>query len=455
MRHLVLATVVALVVHVSPLAHGATWRAGVARAVITPDRPMWMSGYAGRNKPGVQKLHDLWAKALVIEDAAGQRAAIVTLDLVGIDRATSLDIRQAIEKQHKLSKAQVALCTSHTHTGPVVGDNLMSMYFLSPEHQRLIRQYTKRVTKTVVRLVGDAIKDLELCDLSQGSDEATFGVNRRNNRESDVPKLREADQLRGPVDHTVPVLRVATKAGKVKAIVFGYACHATTLSFYQWTGDYPGFAQLELEKRHPGASAMFWAGCGADINPLPRRKVELAEGYGRQLADAVDRALKKELANIRPDLDTRYREVDLRYDKLPTVDDLKRAAASTNRYERSRATRLLADIKRDGELTKTYPCPVQTWRLGDDLSWVFLGGEVVVDFAIRLKRELGAESTWVVGYANDVMAYIPSERVLREGGYEGAGAMVYYGLPSKWAVGVESAVVQAVHEQVKSLKADE
>jgi len=82
------------------------------------------------------------------------------------------------------------------------------------------------------------------------------------------------------------------------------------------------------------------------------------------------------------------------------------------------------------------------------LKWVFLGGEVVVDYALRLKRELSPHTTWVAGYANDVMAYIPSRRVLLEGGYEGGGAMVYYGLPSAWTVEVEKQIVARVRSQV-------
>jgi len=93
---------------------------------------------------------------------------------------------------------------------------------------------------------------------------------------------------------------------------------------------------------------------------------------------------------------------------------------------------------------------VQTWRLGDGPHWVFLGGEVVVDFAGRLKSELGPGRTWVVGYCNDVMAYIASRRVLAEGGYEGAGAMVYYGLPAPWAPSSEDAIVAAVRGQVEA-----
>ena len=301
----------------------ADYKAGVARVAITPTHPMWMSGYASRSKPGVDKVHDLWAKALAIEDGKGHRAVLVTLDLVGIDRDTSLAIRNDLKAKHNLALSQIALCTSHTHTGPVVGDNLMSMYFLTPPHRKAVADYTGQLKRDVVRIVGEAIKDMRPARLSYGVGEATFAVNRRNNRESDVPRLRAEGQLRGPVDHSVPVLRVTTGDDQLRAIVFGYACHATTLAFYQWSGDYLGYAQIALEERHPGATAMFVAGCGADINPLPRRRLELAQDYGRQLADAVDKVLADAMQPVAGELTTRYTEIDLQFDTQPTEETMR------------------------------------------------------------------------------------------------------------------------------------
>src|SRR5690606_36357076 len=147
----------------------------------------------------------------------------------------------------------------------------------------------------VATVADEAIARLAPAEVAWGEDQADFGVNRRNNPEKDVPRLRAEDKLKGPIDHSTPVLRVRDETGKLVAAVFGYACHATVLADQHWSGDYPGYAQRTFEAKHPGTVAMFWAGCGADINPLPRRKVELAEAYGAKLADAVDRALAGEM----------------------------------------------------------------------------------------------------------------------------------------------------------------
>src|SRR5205085_458145 len=142
-----------------------------------------------------------------------------------------------------------------------------------------------KLRSNLIAVADDALKALAPAKLSWGNGEATFAVNRRNNKEAEVPRLQQLGELTGPIDHQVPVLRVTDSEGKIKAIVFGYACHSTVLSFYKWSGDYPGFAQLDLEQRHPGVVAMFWAGCGGDQNPLPRRTVELAHKYGDMLAE--------------------------------------------------------------------------------------------------------------------------------------------------------------------------
>ncbi len=428
-----------------------SWQAGVATKIITPPQFMWMSGYASRDKPAQGKIHDLYAKALMLQDPSGKACVVVTLDLVGIDRKTSQTICEAIQKSLGLERSQVALATSHTHSGPVVGTNLLAMYSLDDANQKLVQDYTSFLIDSVVSVAEEAKTSLAPAILKAGEGQATFAVNRRNNREADVPMLRESGSLVGPVDHDVPVLSVRTPDGKLKAILFGYACHATVLSGMDWCGDWPGFAQAELEKNHPGTVALFWAGCGADQNPLPRRTVELAQEYGRQTAAAVDRALAGPMTPVTGSLKTVYREIDLALDTLPTKEQVENDLKSSDVYIARRARWLMKKIAEDGKLSPTYPYPVQTWAIGNATTLTYLGGEVVVDFAVRLRSELPGAHNWIAGYSNDVMAYIPSRRVLMEGGYEGASAMIYYGLPTIWSTDVEEHIVRTVHELRKEL----
>ena len=270
------------------------WQAGAGRVRITPVQEMWMAGYGSRARPAEGKATDLWAKALVLDDGKGNRGVIVTLDLVGIDREIAGKVCVRLKKELGLERHQISLCTSHTHSGPVVGQNLAPLHYaiLDPEQQELIDDYAEGLPKRVSMAVKGAIDVLAPVKVQWGSGKAVFAVNRRENKPyGAVPDLRARGALKGPVDHDVPVLSVRGEGGELRAVLFGYACHATTLSFQQWNGDYPGYAQIALEKAYPGSTALFWAGCGADQNPLPRSSVELAERYGRDLARAVQDVL--------------------------------------------------------------------------------------------------------------------------------------------------------------------
>jgi hypothetical protein len=447
-----LCLIVLLLAAISIRAEVPSWKAGAAKVKITPEKPMWMSGYASRDKPAEGTRQDLWAKAIVLEDTSGMRVCLVTLDLVGIPRDLSTAVCDELLKKYKLPRECVCLSVSHTHCGPVVGQNLGTMYFLDEENQKLVIAYERSLRTKIVDVVAAALDNLAPADIAWGRGQAGFAVNRRENKEADVPKLRESGQLKGPVDHDVPVLSVRDKASKLRAVVFGYACHATVLSFFQWCGDYPGFAQAALEKAHPEAVALFFAGCGADQNPLPRRKVELAEEYGQRLAAAVDDVLGAPMIAVKGKLAATYAEVPLAFGDLPSRDQLLKDAENRDKYVASRAKLMLKQMENKGSLSGTYPYPVQAWGVGSDLTLVALGGEVVVDYSLRLKKELGREGTWVMAYANDVMAYIPSLRVLKEGGYEGATAMVYYGLPTVWGPKVEETIVNTVRTQVKKVR---
>jgi neutral ceramidase len=301
-----------------------------------------------------------------------------------------------------------------------------------------------------VAMIGKALANLAPATLRVGQGRTTFAVNRRNNPEAKVPELIEKGALKGPVDHTVPVLTVTGKDGKRVAILFGYACHPTTLSFTKWCGDYPGFAQVALEKNHPGAAAMFVNTCGGDQNPLPRRRVELCEKYGAMLATAVEEALKGEMKEVSPGLRLAFAYVDLPYEKVITRKELEAATKDANAIKKRWAERLLKKLDGGEAFAATYPYPLHAWKLGDTLM-IGMGAETVVDYALRFKAKYG-RATWVLGYADDMIAYIPSRRVWAEGGYEGGPNLFEYGRPAlRWAGDVEERIAAAVEKLVKEV----
>jgi len=428
----------------------AAYKAGVASKVITPPDGLWMAGYAGRNKPNEGKVHDLFVKAVAIEDPAGGKLVLVTSDLIAIPRSLSVAVADEVKKRTGLARERLMITASHTHCGPVVKDSLTDMYDMPAEQHKKIAANTEKIREGMIEVIETALKDLKPARLSQGNGTARFAINRRESKKDSIVIGLNPD---GPVDHDVPVLRVETPEGKLRAIVFGYACHNTTLDFYQYCGDYAGFAQAALEKKHPEAVAMFWSGCGGDANPNPRRTLELAEKHGKALAESVEGVLAGKLTPVRGACDARYATTPLPLGTPITKEQITADLLSKQFAVRKRAERFTKILEGGGKLDVEYPhYPVQVWRLGDDILWVGLGGEVVVDYALRLKKELPGKPVWVTAYANDVMAYIPSERVLKEGGYEGNSSMIYYGFPAKWKAGLEDRIVGKASELAKEVK---
>jgi neutral ceramidase len=421
------------------------WKAGVARVVITPKQPMAMAGFASRNHPSEGTLHDLWAKALALEDAKGKKAILITTDLLGFPKDVSNHIRDRIKTKFGLERDQIILNSSHTHSGPVLQDALTDIYVLDAEALEKIKQYSLALEDQIVKLAGDALGKMEPAALYSQNGVTRFEVNRRNNPVNTLTKVTE---LKGPSDHAVPVIKVVNKKGELKAIAFGYACHNTVLEGYQWSGDYAGFAQIEVEKYHPGTTAMFFQGAGADQNPLPRGTAPLAKQYGRELAAAVDRVIEEDMRKLPATLSTAYSEIDLPLGAIPDKEELSKIAKTTPvAYQKRWAERMISKLDKGEQLIRSYPYPVQVWSIGGQ-ALVALGGELTVEYAIITKQMFGQDA-FVLGYSNDVMTYIPSCSILQEGGYEGDAARMVYGMPGKWDVTVENRILNEIVKQAE------
>ncbi len=433
------------------MADGPTWKAGTAKAVITPEAPMYLAGYGGRDQAATGTLHDIWVKVLALEDAEGRRGVIITTDVCGVSRAAFEAVTEEAEKRYGLDKSQVLLCYSHTHTGPALRECLQDYCDWNEEERGRILEYSLRLEKTIVEKIGEALEDLGPATLEATEGRAEFAVNRRENTEAEVPKMRaEGTPLKGPVDHDVPILAVKDAGGNLKAIFFGYACHATTLATTEWSGDFCGFAQIELEKNHPTATALYNMTCGADINPIPRRDIELCKKYGHELAQGVEKALAGKMRPVEPRLRTAFTYVSLDYDAVLTEEQLKEAAKLSHVYDRW-ARRMIEKLKQGETFDTSWPYAVQVWRLGESELWINLAGETVVDYSINLKRQFGP-NTVVRGFCHELTAYIPSLRIWNEGGYEG-GFLGEYGHPAmRWKPDVEQRITDAVAELVDQVK---
>ena len=426
----------------------AEFQAGVARVRITPLTPYWLSGYAARTNPAPTVLQDLWAKALALRDPAGHRAVFVTMDLIGLPPEVTAEVVRRAGRQQGLSPAELLLNCSHTHCGPAVGSNLSVLFDFSPEDARRVEEYTRGLTESLVWVIGEALRNQAQARLSVGSGSVGFAVNRR------APSgngFRIGVNTNGPIDHTVPVLRVSAPDGQLRAVLFGYACHNTTLGgdIYQINGDYAGHAQAALEQAHPAATALFMQLCGGDQNPNPRGTVTLARQHGESLAAEVGRVLSSAMRPVHPAI--RSASLETRLDFAPHTranfeDELK----SPDKFRQRRARLMLAAYDK-GQPVRQLTYPVQALRLGEEITFLGLGGEVVMDYNLRARREFGGENLVVCGYCHDVSCYIPSQRVLHEGGYEAVDSMIYYGQPGPFADTVEEKIFATIHETLNRI----
>jgi hypothetical protein len=419
---------------------GAILRAGLAKVDITPRGAIWMSGYAARTRPSEGVLEPLWAKALAIESSPGGRIVIVTTDLVGIPRELSDDVAAKLKKQYGLNRSQLLINASHTHTGPVVWPNLRNLTVFPDGEQEKLLDYRNSLAEALVSAAGAALRDLSPATIEFGEGAAGFAANRRT-----------AINPNGPVDHRLPVLKIADPAGRIRGIVFGYACHNTTLTgeFHQLSGDYAGFAAEAVQQRHPGSTALFVMLCGADQNPNPRSSLELARQYGNVLADEIEKVIAARMTPVNGPVRTAFRLAELRF-----------APRSRQDFEAELKSKVPAQARRGEMMLKALDAgkklggldyPVQAVRFGKTLTLLTLGGEVTVDYGLRAQREYSGEPLITAGYSNDVMCYIPSARVLREGGYEAVDSMFYYAQPGPFAEDVEERVFASIRQVMKSV----
>ena len=430
------------------------WKAAAAKTVITPQEPMYLAGFAGREVPAESTAMDLFAKSLAIQDSKGTRFVMVTLDLVEVTH----QLREAVAKQVKakfdLPEKSLLMNCSHTHCGPELKyTELEFMGLTDPLRKERCLRYNAFLTEKIVSIVGEALKALAPATISYGHARCGFAMNRRlkSDKPAGDPYLNSPNP-EGLVDHDVPVLTVTTAENKLSAVVFGYACHNTSMSIKQWHGDYAGHAQAMIEEAHPGTIALFMMGCGGDQNAYPRFSPIFSMRHGQSLATAVEAAIDAKPKTISGPLRIDWQTTRLEYESMPTAADLEKRLETSKDYDRKWDERRLFALKR-GELRDHYDYPVQVVRFGEDLTFVGLSGETCVDYSLRLKREFtGPGQLWIAGYCNDVLAYIPSKRVLKEGGYEAYRSIIYWSNPlhpEKFADTLEDRIIGKVHEMWK------
>lgn len=394
--------------------------AGAAQVDITPDGPIRLAGYGSRTDPTADIKQRLTAKALAFGADGNRPAVLITAELVGVTRQMSEEVARRLHKAG-IERAQLAIAATHTHNGPALTGSLPRIFAapLPPDQQLAVDRNTSRIIDAFERVALAALADRRPARVSWSVGRAAFAANRRVI--TDGKWTRFGVNPDGPVDHDLPVLSIHTPDGALRALLVSYACHGTTLegkdNFIH--GDWPGAAQLAIQQRHPAAIAMVTIGAAADANPHPRGGgLPDVERHATAVADEVDRLLAGPLRPLTASPEGRLQWID-----LPFAGEQQPPTAAY---------------------------PIQAWTFGRDLTMIFLGGEVVAEYGLRLKKELDASRLWVNAYANDVAFYVASRRMMAEGGYEVDRSMDYYGQPGRLRDDTEDRIIDAIRALVTS-----
>jgi putative membrane-bound dehydrogenase-like protein len=413
------------------------YQVGVAAVDVTPAYPVRLNGFGGRREEAAGTSQRLWAKALAISHGTDAPVVIITLDSLGVREWLVEQVAAELNQRYQLPRENLVLTFTHTHSAPKVNGSSDTIFStpIPAEHQEHIDRYTSELPGLIVAAASEAIEQRRPASLAWTVGKVGFAVNRRT--------------AGGPVDHDLPLLVACDKAGRPFAFYTTYACHCVTLSFNQYSGDWAGYAQELIEREFPRATALVSIGCGSDSNPssgVTGDNVAAAAAQGGEIVAEVKRLLGEPLRPLSGPLKTKLDHLQLPLNPLPTRSDLEAqvAAGGPAGYN---ASWQLAKLDRGEPLLSELRYPIQSLRFGDQLQMTFLAGEVCVDYALRLKRELNRDRVWLHGYSNDFGAYIPSERLLKEGGYGGGGEIAYFALPTTLAAGLEDRIVAAVKAQ--------
>ena len=419
-------------------------KAAAAARVVNPQRPAVTIGH--RVMKRFDNVYaDLRVQAFVVEDANGKQIVWMGLDFCVVRAVVADRIKAKIQDQFGIPAAAVCINSSHTHSAPP----LTPWEAVQPEH--FDAEYSNRVIDEAVAVVGEALSRLQPARVRYVWDQCQVGINRRLGNPGSVQMLPNPN---GVVDHRVQVVAAeAMESGKLIGAAIKYACHPVTIVKLGLGSDYPGYMRKMFEERHPGAVAVFLQGCGGDVRIRVVNKdlsgwingtFEIAERFGRDLADAVDRSLNKPGDELSGPLTCAASEIRLPVQVRPAAE-YKEAAARNDAFTGAWGRKFSEILGAGKPIPGKVPYRLQSFRFGrGDAAFnvIALDGEVLTEYGLRIEERLGTRDAIVLGYSNAVLSYVPTKRALVEGGYE-TTAYRWYRLPGPFKPEIETLIVNA------------
>jgi putative membrane-bound dehydrogenase-like protein len=435
------------------------WQVGFGKADVTPTEPLRLSGYSVRNKPFEGIADPLSARAMVLkqdQQPDTSTLVLVSLDSIAVTAGMTLDVARWLDEKFGIPRSQLVICSSHSHAAPHMYSGLGNLYRepLTDQEVLATQRYTTLVIEQIKQAIASAMGKRQFTKLNIGYSSANFAIQRRVIVDGKWKNFGEVPE--GSVDRKVRVLECRDAGGKVLGAAYMYACHCTTLGpeFNKVSGDWAGLSASRLEQIHPGATFLPVIGCGADANPTPRGAgYEFAQQHATSMVDSVQSAMKGDKTEITQSPEAHFGHAGLA-PEIPSQADLDKAAANAANVNEQRWGDHMKKLRATrGRLPETVPMPIHTWKFGNQLTWVFLGGEVVSEYQAAIANRVGGQ-TWVAAYTDDVFAYVASERMRAEGGYEVDYSMVFYLQPGRWQSGTQAVIEGRIDELLHESQAE-
>ena len=391
---------------------------GAAKRDVTPPPGLRMAGYGGRDEPAVGTHLPLWARASVCADG-DVRAALVSVDVVGISRESTNGIREAVRAETGIPADHILIATTHTHSGPVT----TKFRDVSPDPA-----YMAELSKGITAAVAEAESRLVPVRMGTAQTQVTeFHFNRRN-----------ADQ---PIDSTLDVVRFVDEKGSSVAAWVNYGCHPTNLTGtnLKWSTDYTGVICNVLEEEW-GGEALFFNGCHGDVGPH-RPDTTFAEvdrmgkGIAQEALGAAEGLTLGDVAGVR--VCSELCAVPLA--EAPDMATLhEKAGASGGPGYGAAWAQDQIRMREAGEPVQTeVDLEFQGFQIGD-LAVVCFPGQMFGTWGLELRSRWRGDKLLIVNQANAHAGYFPSKVGYERGGYEVDSAFMFNSdlpAPMTWEAG--------------------
>lgn len=376
-------------------------RCGIAKADISPSKPVQMAGYASR-KLLSQGVHDpLFARVIAFE-FGGQRAVLVSLDNLGFYNGTATPMRSALLERCKLDPSELMLCAIHTHSAPTLTLNA------DQDHPNNV-EYTRNLTNTIGDLIERALKTLEPVSVGVGRGFSPVGMNRRQKvvepGTDGIAKeiIRLGRNEYGPTDKEVLVMKICRTDGTITGVIFGYACHSTSLGpgNMMISGDVHGLAEQFVE-RNLGNEVIVpaFAGASGDIDPWFR----VVPGFRTESGWIPEPVLLSSM--LAEEVVNSFRGIS----ELSHSGPIRTAIVILDLPAQK-------NKEKSSEYIGAANVTITALRVGDT-AFIGFGCEMLHGIGMEIKKASPFKHTFVITHCNGAAGYLSPADLYEQGGYE-------------------------------------